>query len=89
MTLTLTPEQHEAIGKAANPNAVPVLDPENNAAYVLVPQEVYRCLVAYDDSEFDISEAYPLMDEVASQAGWCDPEMDIYDKLYPREKPAT
>ncbi len=87
MTLTLTPEQHEAIGKAVNSSAVPVLDPASNAAYVLVPQEVYRRLVHYDDSEFNVEEAYPAMMEVAAKAGWNDAEMDVYDKLYPREKP--
>ena len=87
MTLTLTPEQHEAIGKAVNSSAVPVLDPASNAAYVLVPQEVYRRLVHYDDSVFNVEEAYPAMMEVAAKAGWNDAEMDVYDKLYPREKP--
>ncbi len=87
MTLTLTPEQHEAIGKAVNSSAVPVLDPASNAAYVLVPQEVYRRLVPYDDSEFDISEAYPLMNEVARNAGWDDPELDVYNQYDPRKKP--
>jgi hypothetical protein len=87
MTLTLTSEQHEALAHAADGSAVPILDPASNAAYMLVPQEVYRCLIHYDDSEFNVEEAYPAMMEVAAKAGWNDPEMDVYDKLYPREKP--
>ena len=87
MSLILTPEQHSVLANAGNPYAIPVIDSVSNAEYVLVPQEVYRRLVRYDDSPFDISEAYPLMDEAASQAGWCDPEMDVYDKLYPRNDP--
>ena len=86
MTLTLTPEQHDALVNAADASAVPVLDPASNASYVLVPQEVYRRLVHFDDSELDVEEAYPAMMEVAAKAGWNDPEMDVYDKLYPREK---
>ena len=48
---------------------------------------MYRRLVHYDDSEFNVEEAYPAMMEVAAKAGWNDAEMDVYDKLYPREKP--
>ncbi len=87
MTLTLTLEQHEALGKATNSSAVPVLDPASNASYVLVPQDIYRRLVQYDGSEFNVEEAYPAMMEVAAKAGWNDAEMDVYDKLYPRENP--
>jgi hypothetical protein len=32
----------------------------------------------YDDSEIDIREAYPLMDDIAAREGWNDPEMDSY-----------
>ena len=40
-----------------------------------------RCLgePPYDDSEFPIEEAYPLMDAVAAHEGWDDPEMDGYN----------
>lgn len=87
MTLTLTPEQHAALANAPDASAVAVLDPASNAAYVLVPQEVYRRLVPYNDSEFNVDEAYPAMMEMAAEAGWNDPAMDVYDKLYPRDKP--
>ena len=66
---------------------MPVLDPASNAAYVLVPREIYRRLVPYDDSEFDVSEAYPLMDEVANKTGWEDPDLDVYNQYDPRKKP--
>ena len=87
MTLTLTPEQHAALVSAPDASAVPVFDPASNVAYVLVPQAVYRRLVPYDDSEFDVSEAYPLMEEVARNAGWDDPELDVYNQYDPRKKP--
>lgn len=34
-----------------------------------------------EDENADIREAYPLMDAVARQEGWDDPEMDSYDAL--------
>jgi hypothetical protein len=36
-----------------------------------------------DEDVKDIREAYPLMDAVARQEGWDDPEMDSYD-IYAR-----
>jgi hypothetical protein len=36
------------------------------------------------EDDFDIREAYPLMDEVARREGWDDPEMDSYD-IYARQ----
>jgi predicted Mrr-cat superfamily restriction endonuclease len=86
VTIRLTPEQHEVLLKV-NRYAAPVLDSVSGLSYEIVPKEIYCEMVKYDDSEFDISEAYPLMAEVAREAGWCDPEMDIYDKLYPRPNP--
>ena len=34
----------------------------------------------------DIREAYPLMDAVARQEGWDDPEMDSYNVYVPKPK---
>jgi hypothetical protein len=36
------------------------------------------------EEEIDIRQAYPLMDAVARQEGWDDPEMDSYD-IYARK----
>jgi len=36
-----------------------------------------------EEHNLDIREAYPLMDAVARQEGWDDPEMDSYD-IYAR-----
>ncbi|HWG42925.1 MAG TPA: hypothetical protein VN688_09080 [Gemmataceae bacterium] len=33
----------------------------------------------------DVRQAYPLMDAVARQEGWDDPEMDSYNPLPPTE----
>ena len=39
----------------------------------------------YDDAEFPVQEAYPLMDEVARKVGWDDPAMDVYSDLSPQQ----
>ena len=33
--------------------------------------------------DFDIRDAYPLMDQVAAREGRDDPSMDIYDEFQP------
>lgn len=67
---------------AASGTPVRVVDPQTQATFVLLSAEQYekvRSLLG--DDNFDISEAYPLMDEVARDEGWDDPEMDIYNAL--------
>jgi hypothetical protein len=56
------------------------VDPRTRETYVLVRADVYERLfgLLYDDSEFSVRDAYPLMDEVAANEGWDDPEMDSY-----------
>ncbi len=58
-----------------------VIDPRTRDTYVLVRVEVFERLksLLYDDSDLDVHEAYPLMDQVAAQEGWDDPEMDSYN----------
>ena len=58
-----------------------VVDPRTQETYVLVRAEEYQRLktLLYDDSEFSVRNAYPLMDEVAAKEGWDDPEMDSYN----------
>jgi hypothetical protein len=62
-------------------------DPETNETYVLIRAALYERLKAllYDDSEFPLNEAYPLVDEMAAKAGWDDPAMDVYDDFAPKE----
>ena len=67
---------------AAGGTPVEIVDPKTQAAFVLFSAEQYEKVRALlDDEEFDVSEAYPLMDEVARSEGWYDPEMDIYDQF--------
>ena len=86
--IALTEEMRQAIEQQAN-EPLRLVDPATARTFVLIRTEVYDRLkrVLYDDSEYTISEAYPLMDEVAAKAGWDDPAMDIYNDLAPREQP--
>jgi hypothetical protein len=58
-----------------------LIDPRTREVYVLLRADAYERLkgALYDDSEIDIRDAYPLMDEVAGKQGWNDPEMDSYN----------
>jgi len=65
-----------------------VADPETREEYVIVRAKLYDRIKAllYEDGDVSISEAYPLMDEMASNAGWDDPAMDIYNDLIPKDR---
>jgi hypothetical protein len=81
MTTTLTDEQRLALQASGTP--VRVVDPRTNETYVLLRAELYdriKDLVEPTEDEFDIREAYPLMDEVARKEGWDDPDMASYDE---------
>ena len=86
MTLELSDKQREALdGPVAGP--VYLVDPRTGARYVLLPDAAYeRARALFEEVPFDVSEAYPLMDEVARKQGWEDPAMDAYDQLNPRHK---
>ena len=48
----------------------------------MLSAEQYEKIRAFlGDDEFDVEEAYPVMDEVARSEGWDDPELDIYNHL--------
>jgi hypothetical protein len=67
---------------------VVLMDPDTQARYVLIPAETYSRLRALlTDDAFHIEEAYPLMDQLASEQGWDDPALDVYNKFDHRKKP--
>lgn len=71
---------------AASGTPAYVVDPQTQATFVLLSAQQYERIRPFlDDEHFDISEAYPLMDEVARSEGWDDPEMDVYDQLPARQ----
>jgi hypothetical protein len=47
----------------------------------IIPADAYeRWRTLPTDYEFQIEEAYPLMDQVATNEGWNDPALDVYDQ---------
>jgi len=74
---TITPEIRQAIEQAGE-QPVQLTDPETNSVYIIVRAEVYQRMRALCD-DFDIRDAYPLMDQVAAHEGWDAPSMDIYN----------
>jgi hypothetical protein len=86
MPVRLTDEQRQAL--AAQP-LVPlrVIDPQTNETYVLLKLDQYeRVKAVLEGEDFDVREAYPLMDEVARKEGWDDPDLDLYNDLVPRQQ---
>lgn len=87
MQVNLSPEQRNALANAGSSPVLELVDPETNEAYVLLRADVFeRLRRVLSDDDFDIRQAYPLMDAAARAAGWDDPEEDIYDDLDPRRK---
>ena len=88
MTLVLTNEQHLAIGTSRSEEPIQVIDPATQAKYVLLPEGIYRRLQeGIMEADFEPSDAYAAIDELASKEGWNDPAMDAYDALDPRRVP--
>lgn len=87
MPVTLSNEQQQAL--AAQPDVpLRVIDPQTSEVYVLLKVQQYEQVKAlFEVDDFDVREAYPLMDEVARKEGWDDPEMDVYNDLAPRPRP--
>ncbi len=59
-----------------------VEDDQTHLKYVMVPAETFQKVQAlfYDDGEFDLREAYPLVDEAfGGPDGWDAPGMEAYD----------
>ncbi len=79
MVLPLSPELRDALAAHAG-EPIELLNVESCVRYVLVRAERFeelRALLALD--EFDIRETYPAQERALGQAGWDDPEMDIYN----------
>jgi hypothetical protein len=86
MSILLNEDQGRAL---ENPDEIPprVIDPISKKTYVLLATDQYERIKDLLEDDFDIRQAYPLMDAVAAKEGWNDPEMDIYNDLDPRKNP--
>lgn len=78
MSIDLSPEQRNAVAHAGS-TPIQVVDPHTQVTYVLLRADVYEQVRKVLGDEFDIREAYPLMDAAARTAGWDDPAEDLYE----------
>jgi hypothetical protein len=83
--ISLSEELQRAVDEHAD-QPVWVVDERTNMGYVLLRADVYEQMQAAAEAESDIRVAYPLMDAVARQEGWDDPEMDSYN-IHARKTP--
>ncbi len=81
----ITPAIRRAIEESGN-EPTRLVDPETNAAYVLIPAEQFERLQSLLSDRADIREMYPAVERVFGAEGWDDPGMDIYDD-YDANKP--
>ena len=79
MSVSLTPEQLKAL--AAQPGEpLELVDDLSHARYVLLPAEQFdRVKALLSDDEFQLRETYPAQEATLADAGWDDPELDLYN----------
>lgn len=76
--IELTPEQRQALTTTAE-SPPTVIDPDTQAAYVLLPREVYERLKALlATAEYDPDEGAAFMNEVMAEDDAGDPLLDSY-----------
>ena len=79
MASKLTVEQRLDLQQHGN-KPVPVVDPETQAVYFLVSSDLFeRLRGVIGNDELDVRATCAAQSAVAGQAGWDDPEMDVYD----------
>ena len=78
--IELTPQQSHELRKA-NGGEIRLSDPEAGEEYVILPAKVYDRLKAllYDNGDWSPEEQLQLLADSGKQAGWDDPEMDVYN----------
>ena len=79
MTVSLSHELRQAL--ADHPGEVlELVDDASLTRYVLVPAEQFNRLKSLLSTEdFDIEKTYLAQSQALAQAGWDDPELDIYN----------
>ena len=75
MTVKITEELRRALA-ASGDEPLRVVDPESNAAYIVLPVEEYDRITRAEEESLRAS--YPLQEAVARAEGWDDPVLDEY-----------
>lgn len=80
MSPKLTAEMREALLQQPG-QPVTVEDDQTHLRYVLLPLNVYeRVRSIFADDSLDVTDTYAAQSAAAGEAGWDDPEMDVYDQ---------
>ena len=84
--IALTKELQQAV-QDANEQPIRLVDPETSLEYVVLPAEIFDRVqeVFYDANPLTIEEQRALLAKVGLSVGWDNPEMDVYNKLDPRQ----
>ena len=84
--IELTAEQRLEL----NTDVPRVIDPETRTRYVLVKEDVYERLEALlVPDRLTLSEQQAALHAAGLRAGWDDPDMDVYDREEPEQRPWT
>lgn len=79
MSVPLSNELRQAIADRPG-ELLELVDGSSNARYVLVPADQFdriKALVGAED--FTLEDTYCAQSEALAQAGWDDPELDVYN----------
>ena len=85
MSIELTEQQQRALDVEGE--TLGVIDPRTSQTYVLVRAEVYERFRSILGDDFESEDAFRAQIESAAEAGWNDPQMDVYSELDPRRQP--
>jgi hypothetical protein len=79
MSVSLSAEQRQVL--ADHPGElIELIDDVSHARFVLLPAEQFERIKALlTSNEFDVRETYAAQSAALGDAGWDDPELDIYN----------
>lgn len=85
MAPKFTTELKIALDQSEPERVLKIVDPDTRVGYYFVREDVYeKFRTLLEEVDFDIREAYPLMDAAAQAAGLGDSAENLYDDLDPR-----
>ena len=86
--LTIPKELQQAM-RASHGRPLRLTDPETQAEYVLLQADMYDQIHRLLSNEGPLTpdERRTALIQAGLRAGWDDPEMDVYNDLYPRRQP--
>lgn len=80
--ITLSPEQGQILAQNGT-RPVRALDPATNAAYVLIPEELYARVTALLDDGLDMQQTAALVERSMEEYDADDPLLETYQRYRP------